>query len=54
MKLVEVNSKFAGSSRGKVAFRMNREIGVVALVGVEWGNTRSSARGIVVCEFRQG
>jgi len=31
--------------------RVYRDIGVVTLIGEEWGYSSSSARGVIVCEF---
>ena len=45
---VKINSVFSSSFRGKVSFWVNRDVGVVALVGEEGRDASGSIRSIVV------
>ena len=52
MEGVEVNGILSSSFRGKVSFRMYRDVWMVAFVGEEGGDTSGSVRSIVVRELR--
>ncbi|KAF8624092.1 hypothetical protein AX17_007219, partial [Amanita inopinata Kibby_2008] len=53
MEVVQVNSEVMSALRGKVAFGVDREVGVVSLVGKEGRDTSSGTRRIVVGKFHK-
>ena len=52
MEGVEVDGILLSSFRGKVSFRMYRDVWMVAFIGEEGGDTGGSVRSIVVRELR--
>ena len=51
MEFIKIRHKIPGSGRGNVAFGVNEDSGIIAFVDVEWRDTCSFTRGIVVGEF---
>ena len=51
MKIMEVDGIVKGSDGGYIAFRKDRNLGMVSLVGIEWGNSSGFAGSIVVSKL---
>ena len=51
---VKIDRVFSSSFRGKVLFWVDRDVGVVALVGEEGRDASGSVRSIVVQELHKG
>ena len=54
MEGVKINRVFSSSFGGQVSFWVDGDVGVVALVGKEWGDASSCIRSIVVHELCKG
>ena len=52
MEVIKINGKLTGTIGGKISFRMNRYVRMVALVGKEWGYSSRGVRSVIVCELR--
>ena len=53
VEFFEVDREFMSASRGERVFGVNGDVGMVALVGEEWRDTRSIAWGVVVGKLRE-
>ena len=53
VEFFEVDREFMSASGGERVFGVNGDVGMVALVGEEWRDTRSIAWGVVVGKLRE-
>ena len=54
MWFVKISNKLLGLRGCQVVLQVDGEVRVIAFVGVEWGDLRHGARGVVVCELAEG
>ena len=54
MELVQICDVRLGGGGSKFAIRVDGEIGIISLVGKEWGYACGSAGRVVVREFHKG
>ena len=53
MYFVEIGDEFLGLRGCQFPLRVDGEVWVIALVGVEWGNSDSCAWSVVISELRE-